>query len=163
MRWVDGSTDSMDPSLSKLREIVKDRGPWHAAVCGVTKSWTWLSDWTTVKGMSLSEYLQYKLFKELPRWLSGEESACQAGDVGQFLGLEDSLEKEMTTRSGILDWEIQWTEKPTRLQFEGSQKSWIQLSNWTKKSLNMTTKLSGPENYNPKTLQISKNILHLDI
>ena len=79
--------------------------------------------------MSLSEYLQYKLFKELPRWLSGEESACQAGDVGQFLGLEDSLEKEMTTRSGILDWEIQWTEKPTRLQFEGSQKSWIQLSN----------------------------------
>ena len=115
------------------------------------------------RGMSLSEYLQYKLFKELPRWLSGKESACQAGDVGQFLGLEDSLEKEMTTRSGILDWEIQWTEKPTRLQSEGSQKSWIQLSNWTKKSLNMTTKLSGPENYNPKTLQISKNILHLDI
>ena len=47
MRWLDGITNSINMNLSKLQKIVEDRGAWHAAVHGVTKSWIRLSNYTT--------------------------------------------------------------------------------------------------------------------
>ena len=78
MRWLDRFTYSTDTHLSKLREMVKDRGTWHAAVHGVAKSWTQLSDWTTKHGKFCPGQCRYH------HWTRGEPDHIPAWALSRW-------------------------------------------------------------------------------
>ena len=100
MRWLDGITDSMDKSLSKFWEIVKDRESWHAAVHGVAKNQTQFSDWTTVRPLPAHGSLLYSHFH-----LSLQNSSLtSSGKMGYlFFQIINSL----TASSPVLNDNIQ--------------------------------------------------------
>ena len=83
MRWLDVITDLMDVSLGELRELVMDREAWLAAIHGVSKSWTWLSDWTELNWT----IFQIQIVDLLPKWnLSWQPLAIgEACGMRQFL------------------------------------------------------------------------------
>ena len=108
MRWLDGFINSRDKSLSKPQEMVKDRETWHAAIHGVTKSRTWLSDWTTGRPiMMMEENLDTAMGPKIRQWAQRYSNGPKDTAMGPKIGQQTQhlLGRNFTW------WTWMWTER----------------------------------------------------